>query len=128
MHGNYRLKHDLLRNKTMPYIPETQRELIDSCINELQLCLKSTLINGENIGVFELDKLNDNQILKISGVLNYAITRLCCGLMCDVSYGKIAILTGVLENVKQEFYRRAAAPYEDKKIIQNGDVKEYKKI
>jgi hypothetical protein len=37
-------------------------------------------------------------------------------------------MTGVLENIKQEFYRRAAAPYEDRKINQNGDVKEYKKI
>jgi hypothetical protein len=52
----------------------------------------------------------------------------CAGICTDISYSKIAIITGVLENVKQEFYRRAAAPYEDKKILQNGDVREYKKI
>jgi len=31
-------------------------------------------------------------------------------------------LPGVLENVKQEMYRRLAAPYEDKKAEENGDV------
>jgi hypothetical protein len=49
-------------------------------------------------------------------------------MMGEISYSKIAIMTGILENIKQEFYRRAAAPYEDRKISQNGDVKEYKKI
>ena len=29
---------------------------------------------------------------------------------------------GVLECIKQEFYRRVAAPYEDIKIVENGDV------
>jgi len=29
---------------------------------------------------------------------------------------------GVLECIKQEFYRRAVAPYEDKKKEENGDV------
>jgi hypothetical protein len=31
-------------------------------------------------------------------------------------------MTGVIENVKTEFYRRVAVPYEDKKIADNGDV------
>jgi hypothetical protein len=38
------------------------------------------------------------------------------------------MITGVLENIKQEFYRRAASSYEDKKIIENGDIKEYKRL
>ena len=46
--------------------------------------------------------------------------------MGQTSYSKIAMVTGVLENVKQEFYRRIAASYEDKKIVENGDIKEYK--
>jgi hypothetical protein len=33
--------------------------------------------------------------------------------------------TGVIENVKQEFYRRLASKYEDAKIEQNGDIIEY---
>jgi hypothetical protein len=47
-----------------------------------------------------------------------------CG---TINYNKIAMITGVLENVKQEFYRRAASQYEDKKILTNGDIKVYKK-
>jgi hypothetical protein len=47
--------------------------------------------------------------------------------MGDTSYPKIAMITGVLENIKQEFYRRVASPYEDKKILENGDIKEYKR-
>ena len=42
------------------------------------------------------------------------------------TYPKIAMVTGVLENIKQEYYRRVAEPYEDMKIRQNGDIKEYK--
>jgi hypothetical protein len=45
--------------------------------------------------------------------------------MGEVSYSKIAIATGVLENIKQEFYRRVAEKYEDKKIKINGDIQEY---
>jgi hypothetical protein len=44
------------------------------------------------------------------------------------SYPKIAIITGVLENIKQEYYRRVASTYEDQKISQNGDIKEYKRL
>jgi hypothetical protein len=48
--------------------------------------------------------------------------------MGDVSYGKIAMATGVLENIKQELYRRIAVKYEDSKILANGDIPEYKKL
>lgn len=56
------------------------------------------------------------------GELNYIITRLIHTALGRTSYARIAELTGVLENVKQEFYRRKAAPYEDTKIAENGDV------
>jgi hypothetical protein len=39
-----------------------------------------------------------------------------------LSYKSINDVIGVLECVKQEFYRRIAVPYEDKKIEQNGDI------
>jgi hypothetical protein len=48
--------------------------------------------------------------------------------MGQPSYTKVAMITGVLENIKQEFYRRVAVPYEELKIQQNGDIKEYKKL
>ncbi len=112
----------------MPYIEEKHREKIDSCINELVICLKTTLITAQNVNVFSLDKVSNQDMLEVCGNLNYTITRICANLMGETSYSKIALITGVLENVKQEFYRRVASSYEDKKILQNGDVKEYKKL
>jgi hypothetical protein len=112
----------------MPYIEESKREMVDGCISELVLCMKSTLLTAENINVFNLDKLDNKDILESAGVMNYCFTRIINKMMGEISYPKIAIMTGILENIKQEFYRRAAAPYEDRKISQNGDVKEYKKI
>lgn len=60
------------------------------------------------------------------GDLNYLFSRIIAAHMGKVSYGKIAMATGVLENIKQEFYRRLAAPYEDMKVDLNGDIKEYR--
>ena len=58
------------------------------------------------------------------GTLNYFITKTILAYIeeKELSYNTIATVTGVLENVKQEFYRRVAVPYEDKKIAENGDV------
>jgi len=59
------------------------------------------------------------------GELNYAITILINNYMEDrggVSYTVINEVIGVLECAKLELYRRLAAPYEDKKIEENGDV------
>lgn len=57
------------------------------------------------------------------GELNYMITRLCNAyFQAHKGYGGIATVTGVLENVKQEIYRRVFVPYEDEKLKLNGDV------
>lgn len=60
------------------------------------------------------------------GELNYIITKLILSniknLPNGLCYSNIALMTGVLENVKQEFYRRVAANYEDEKCYFNGDV------
>ena len=67
--------------------------------------------------------------MEFAGEINYAVSRLCCLVIGKKpTYPKICIITGVLENIKQEFYRRLAAPYEENKIVQNGDVKEYKNL
>ena len=42
-----------------------------------------------------------------------------------VRYGSIATVTGVFKNIADEFYRRIAAPYEDRQISANGDVPLY---
>jgi len=69
---------------------------------------------------------NPHDFSNYLGRINYCFSRIIYGVMRDVSYRNIAMVTGVLENIKQEYYRRVAEPYEDIKIRQNGDIKEYK--
>ena len=58
------------------------------------------------------------------GELNYLITGLCSHWFQThgANYQAINDVLGALEGAKLEFYRRVAAPYEDKKIKENGDV------
>lgn len=61
---------------------------------------------------------------KTAGELNYQITAVIKTYM-DVngkSYQTINDIIGALEGAKLEFYRRIAAPYEDTKIKENGDI------
>ena len=58
-----------------------------------------------------------------AGELNYAITRMVdTYLNGALSYDRINSVIGVLECAKLELYRRVAAPYENGKIHENGDV------
>jgi len=99
----------------MPYIKQDNRIILDRYINDLSEAIS--------------DKRSNEDIVKVMGDLNYTITRLCAKLVGkDVSYTKIGIITGVLENVKQEFYRRIAVPYEENKVVENGDIKEFEEI
>lgn len=60
------------------------------------------------------------------GELNYEITRLVDWFLKQrpggLNYENLNAVVGVLECAKLELYRRLAAPYEDQKIQQNGDV------
>ena len=98
----------------MPYINENARLELDDCIDNMVECLT----HGNNV--------SNEEFTTLLGEINYSFTRILTKSMGEVSYSKIAMVTGVLENVKQEFYRRIAAAYEEKKIVQNGDIKEYK--
>lgn len=86
----------------MPYIKPADRKPLDPLIEKL-------------VGLLpEKD---------FAGGLNYVVTRLCVELLRrQQNYARINEITGALECAKLEFYRRAAAPYEDKKIAENGDV------
>lgn len=108
----------------MPYVNEKFRKQLDQSIQSLILSLKLTV--SDNAKPFEMESLSNEELLNISGNINYAVSRVCGSIMGKISYPKIAIITGVLENIKQEFYRRVAEPYEDKKILENGDIKCYK--
>ncbi len=58
------------------------------------------------------------------GELNYLITQLLIKYQKQkgLSYQTINDIMGALEGAKSEYYRRVAAPYEDSKIKENGDV------
>ncbi len=62
-----------------------------------------------------------------AGELNYAITQLVirflyAGRRLAPSYTDFNDAIGALECAKLELYRRKIAPYEDTKMIENGDV------
>ncbi len=93
----------------MPYVKKNIREKLDKHIERLA------------------KELNEDRPFTLDGAghLNYAITRLVMLTAFPegrLSYAGIALVTGVLENVIQEFYRRVAMPYEHQKMLENGDV------
>jgi hypothetical protein len=58
-----------------------------------------------------------------TGELNYVITTIINEYYrYQGGYSSINDVLGALEGAKLEFYRRVAAPYEDQKIKENGDV------
>jgi len=65
-----------------------------------------------------------NQYATTAGELNFLITQTCLSFLAKTKgrYDDYNTIIGALEAAKLEFYRRAAAPYEDKKIKENGDV------
>lgn len=68
-------------------------------------------------------ELDDGVPPTTPGELNYLITVLVSAYWERAPrYNTIAEITGVLENVKQEFYRRIAVKYEDEAMKRNGDV------
>jgi len=59
-----------------------------------------------------------------AGELNYLFTMIIDDYLVrnGLKYQNINDVIGALEGAKLELYRRVAAPYEDEKIKQNGDV------
>jgi len=87
----------------MPYIPKENREALEP---EIVLLAAKLVGGGCN-----------------AGELNYIVSRLCNTVFdTNPSYSRGNTVMGVLECAKAEFYRRKLAPYEDKKIIENGDI------
>ena len=59
------------------------------------------------------------------GELNYCITRLIMAYLrrkAPWGYQHVNDALGALEGAKLELYRRVAAPYENDKAVQHGDV------
>ena len=97
----------------MPYIGQGTRPEFDDYIEEL-----AAQVANHSPGEHDLE-----------GNLNYCITRLLL-LSFRTRFEKFrywmsTAMKGILGDVTDELYRRKVAPYEDKKIKENGDVREY---
>lgn len=92
----------------MPYIAQEKREILD----------KAVAVVVDALRQLESDDPQNN----FEGCMNYTITKLINVAYTKTSYRDINDVVGVLECVKQEFYRRRAAPYENQKAYENGDV------
>lgn len=92
----------------MPYIVKEQREMFSDVLNQIVSLI--------------LDPVKFGTRAK-AGVLNYLFTVILKSILDDDKrYDTANSLIGALECCKLELYRRHIAPYEDKKIIENGDV------
>lgn len=95
----------------MPYIIKELREQIEPELEALVQKLR------------RMEEFNSNN--GRAGILNYTITSLidsCYGPLSDAKYKDYNEAIGMLECCKLEFYRKAAAPYEDLKERENGKV------
>ena len=67
---------------------------------------------------------HDNFSYLSEGELNFVITKLCHNWIKDygLGYSTLSKVIGVLECAKLELYRQIAAPYENKKKMENGSI------
>lgn len=86
----------------MPYIPKEDRDRYDPIIAEL------------------ISKLPDD-VTKVDGHLNYIITKILKSVY-KPRYFNYNRAIGLLECVKQEYYRTTVSPYEEEKRREEGDV------
>ena len=73
----------------------------------------------------EMDKIVESMVkadVKVDGDLNYILFKFCKILIKDPSYNKLKNFIGELRQCATEIERRILGPYEDQKIIENGDV------
>jgi len=87
----------------LPYIKAEKRVKYEKALHELVGILKS--LPPE----------------EVDGELNYVVTKILKEVY-PLKYYHLNKAIGVLECIKLEFYRRVAAPYEDVKIKESGDV------
>ena len=96
---------------SMPYIKQANRDTLDDHIDDL------------------LGDIALKEYPECDGELNYIISRIVARTLGpgsgNWSYVDIARAVAVFECAKLEFYRRVAAPKEDKAIETNGDIQEY---
>lgn len=82
-------------------------------------------IKKERKDSFETDtKSGHHPPMAVAGELNYEITLKIIKYLKlhGLNYQTCNDIVGALDNAKSEFKRRVQDPYENKKIIDNGDV------
>jgi hypothetical protein len=87
----------------MPYIKKDQRPGIEEKLLPLINYVRSLSVEEQD------------------GAINYSVTRILKSVY-PRRYFHYNRALGVLSAIKEEFYRRVIAPYEDEKIKENGDV------
>ena len=87
----------------MPYVKQYKRNKYEKILQELVKILKA--LPPE----------------EIDGELNYVVSKILREIY-PLRYFHINKAIGVLECIKLEYYRRVAAPYEDLKIEETGDI------
>ena len=92
----------------MPYIKQALRDVFDAS-------------SGGDLEAVTADD---------AGELNFLVSTLCSNYLRKhgVRYENINAVVGVLECAKLELYRRLAAPYEDSKVLENGDMPLYARM
>ena len=90
----------------MPYIKDKDKLEMNDAINDLLMFIRS------------------------KGDLNYAISELVGKLIVatGISYTNMSEKIDAVHDAECELRRRLLDPYEDKKIIENGDVPSFKSI
>ena len=87
----------------MPYIKKEQRPQIDSVIEPLLKHIQSLPMEEQD------------------GALNYSVTKIIKNVY-PKRYFHMNRALGVLSGIAHELYRHVIGPYEDEKILENGDV------
>jgi len=105
----------------MPYITKDLRIELDPAIDSLIESVKSVLVE------YTADNPKKNPI---NGVANYVITRTILGMLEPArgwNYESLSDVDKTLNCSRMEIYRRLTAYYEDDKVWENGDLKEFEK-
>jgi len=104
----------------MPYIIQSRRLVLDPLIDAI---LRAELPDTD----YELRHQDVAGLMMprtefSDGDANYVITRILIALCGSGRYVDLQRVDGLLDMACKEFYRRRAAPYEDEKAEENGDV------
>ncbi len=92
----------------MPYISQDKRAMLEPALTKIFDALRQ----------IQCDFPDDS----FEGTMNYLFTTLLVRLYTLNNYDEHNRVIGLLDCVKNEYYRRRVTPYERNKAVENGDV------